>query len=462
MSVTRYAISWIYGEFRIAHLNKGVPDQHWTAPYPVNDLVSLGRAMGEASEYVDITHGGDLAIVYEDDLHSHDFFAVPFMGKKDLEKLLARKVENSKLFEEDAAWCYHEAKHENEEEGILLHLLPQSIVNSTVRICQEFYLTPRRLVPLTEVISEYVKTYQPEPKEILVMVALFSQRIEIVIALGDGEALFVRELPYSGYGDEQARLVTDINRTIQYCKRRFGAAVDKVWLLGEQADQIHAQINNQIEAEFNYDPESLDPTFWAMEVSNLTGQLSANFIPLLARRRLNSTLMLRVAVWLLGGLFLSAIGIGASVEYALAQHSFNQNRIQADIATSIGEIERIENLIAEAEQSKQKLALLRADTQNLPALFTSYLGDLTPAGLILTYSEILPQGEEWKVTLKGTSKLPLSDVATVLSSLESALSSDPWNLTITENWKASWYEQLRNGSASSRGDIGFEIVGLMK
>ena len=462
MSATGYAISWVYGEFRMVQMHKGEPDQRWTADFPVNDLTSLARAMTCASEYIDLTHGGELAIAYEDDLHTHKFFEVPNISKKDLEKLLQRKVENNKLFEEKAAWCYHEAKHGDDEEGILLHLLPKEIVDTTVRICQEFYLTPRRLVPLTEVISEYVLTFEPDPQDVLIIVALFTERTEIVITLGSGEVLFVRELPYAGKGDELPRLITDINRTIRYSRQRFGSNVNDTWLLGEQADEIHANIESEIEAEIRYDETSLDPIFWAMEVANLTGQLSANFIPMLARRRINKTLLLRASVWLFGVTLLAAIGIGASVEYAVAQQSINENRILASIETSKSEIEHIENLIDSANRRKQKLQLLQADAQNLPALFVSYLGDITPEGLTLTHSEVGLQNETWKISLKGVSHVPLSDSALVLSDLESSLSGDPWNITIVKNWKTSWYEQLSSGGAASGGQVGFEITGLMK
>lgn len=459
MISTRYAISWVYGEFKIVRMQNGEAIQSWTSDFIIKDLESLCKAMSEAAKHVDLNHGGDLAIAYEDDNHTHDFLAVPNMNKKDLEKLLNRKVSQNKPFEEDAAWCYHEAQHESEDEGIMLHLLPQQIVDSTIRICQEFYLTPKRLVPLTEVISELVPTYDQDPNHVLIAVALFKERTEIVITMGSGEILFVRELSYSSDEENLPRLITDINRTIRYSKQRFGVIVNSTWLIGEQSDEVYQKISTEIESSLQFDPKSAAPYFWATSVASIQGQTSANFIPLLARKRINRTLFYRIALWIFGITVISAITINSSTEYALAKQAINPQKIQASIVTIQQEISHIEDLVQQAEKSKKELLVLQADAQNLPALFASYLGDFVPEGLIITQSDVQKSNNQWLVTIKGTSSLNITDMVPLLTKLETNLTSSPWNMTINKSWQVSWYEQLKQGAATKSGELGFEFSG---
>jgi len=458
----QFSISWIYGEFRIARMQRGFTLERWTAPFAVHNLQSLNQALVGASEHMDLSRGGDLTITYEDDLHTHSFFDVPYMSKKDLEKSLLRKVEQDKPFEEKAAWCYHEAKHNEDEEGILLHIMPQHIVDAIIRLCQEFYLTPRQLVPLTEVVSSVVQTYQAEEKDILVVTALFNERTEILITAGDGEVLFVRELPYSGFEEDPQRLITDINRTIRYSKQKYRRAVNNIWLIGEKTEQIIEAIDSEIEGNLNFDPNGLDPFYWAGEVARLEGQLSANFIPLLAQKRINRTLFYRAALIALPIIMLAAIASVATVEYALAKQASKTDQISTDIETLSSEIDRIENLIFRGEQSEQKLQLLQGSAHNLPALFVNHLGDIVPAGITLTLVRVRNISNEWRIEIQGKSDFDLNATATVLQRFESNLTQSPWNISITKSWKSSWYGQLEAGAASSNGQLGFEIEGWMK
>ena len=462
MKKFQFSISWIYGEFRIARMQQGFTLERWTAPFPVHDLQSLNQALLGASEHMDLSRGGDLTITYEDDLHTHSFFDVPNMSKKDLEKSLLRKVEQNKPFKEKAAWCYHEAKHNEDEEGILLHIMPQHIVDAIVRLCQEFYLTPRQLVPLTEVVSSVTQTYKADDKDILVIAALFNERTEILVTVGDGEVLFVRELPYSGFEEDPQRLITDINRTIRYAKQKYRKAVNDIWLIGENTEQIIEVIDPQIEGNLHFDANGLDPFYWVGEVAKLKGQLSANFIPLLAQKQINRTLFYRAALVALPIIALAAVATVTTVEYALAKQSAETEHIFVEIDQLTNEINRIENLIFRGEQSQQKLELLQGSAHNLPALFVNHLGDIVPAGITLTSVGVRNIDNEWRIEMQGKSDFGLNQTAKVLREFENKLTQSPWNISITKSWKSSWYGQLQAGAASTNGQLAFELEGWMK
>ncbi len=461
MKACRYAISWIYGEFRIARMQHGLPLESWRAPYEVHDLAGLSQALAEAAGHLDLTRGGDVAIAYEDDLHTHEFFDVPSMSRKDLEKLLQRKVELHKPFEDEAAWCYHEARHDDSQEGILLHRLPQRIVDAVVRICQQFYLTPRRMVPLTEIVSQSLPRHRLQAEQMVAVVSLFAQRTQIVVTLGNGETLLVREMSYVASDANLERLITELNRTVHYCRQQFGKPIEHVYLLGEQAERVHAPVDERLALPVHLDEQGLDPLYWAIEVARLPDKLSANFIPLLARKKINRALFARVAVLLFPLVVTSSLTLAWMGESIQRQQSQRQQSLQAAIHDMEEKLEHLQSLISRRDQSLKQLSLLQADNQNLPALFISHLGDLVPAGVTLQHAAVTESDDRWQVSLSGTSVMPLQQAAQRFALLQQRLQQPPWNIHIEQGWQQSWYRQLQAGAAAAES-TDFSLQGWMR
>lgn len=462
MSSTRFGIEWIYGEFRISRFSSGAVIEQWYAPYPVTDLASLGRAMFEASSHIDLPRGGDVAIAYEDDLHTHEFLEVPHLSRRDLEKHLALRVEQSKPFDEQAAWCYHPAKPGQKMEGVLLHLMPRRVVEAVVRICGEYHLTPKRLVPLTEIISEHVPKLGAEEQEVLLLIALFSQRVQLVVAHGDGEVLFVRELQYSWQNDNLDRLTADINRTIGYTKQRIGLRPDCAWVMGEHAQSVIGTFAQDLDCPVEIDPSALEPDFWMSEVAGLPQRLDSNFIPRLARRAVSRRSLMRAAVLTGIALLASAVGVGGIVEWLLETKRLDSERLNGDIVLLEQQIVHLEEELRVFDLEQLRLNQLTADAFNLPALFVSHLGDMVPDGLVLLNVSVSRTEEAWNVDLTGTTELPFDRAPEAFALLEARLTGAPWNVRIEESWQDTWMQQLKSGSAAMDTTVGFRVRGALR
>ena len=76
MSATRYGISWLYGEFRIARYHRDRIEAQWESPELVETHADLIRALDTAAEHMDMKARGDVTIVHEHDLHTHDYLQV--------------------------------------------------------------------------------------------------------------------------------------------------------------------------------------------------------------------------------------------------------------------------------------------------------------------------------------------------------------------------------------------------
>ncbi len=462
MSNTRFGIEWIYGEFLISRFAGGRVVERWQAPYAVSDLKSLGQAMHDASEHIDLPRGGDVAIAYEDDLHTHEFLEGPPLRKRDLEKHLALRVEQGKTFEGPAAWCYHPAKPGDKMDGVLLHLMPREVVEAVIRICGEYYLTPKRLVPLTEIISEHVPKLEAEAQEVLLLIAVFAERVQLVVAYGDGAVLFVRELQYSWQNDNIDRLVLDINRTIGYVKQRISLRPDRAWIMGEHAERVVDAFQRDLDCQVEVDRGSTGADFWMEEVADLPQRLDSNFVPRLARRAVSRKSLMRAAVLTGFSLFGAAALLGGLVQWLVATRALDAEKIGADIAGLEQDILQMEEELRVFDVEQLRLNQLTADAFNLPALFLSHLGDIVPDGLVLLHANVIREEHHWRLELAGTSSLPFDLAPAEFALLESRLTAAPWNAEVTESWRDTWMEQLKSGGAANDGAVGFRITGRLR
>ncbi|MEM7082035.1 MAG: hypothetical protein AAF465_04835 [Pseudomonadota bacterium] len=455
-----YGIEWAYGEFRIARLKGKAVVEIWKSPTPVTDLTSLSAAMYEACHRIDISRGGTVAIAYEDDFHTHEFLEIPPLSTRDLRKYLTRHVTNNKPFDGEASWRHHPVKRATGNDGVLLHLMPKDIVEAVIRICEEFYLKPRLLVPLTEIMSEYVPLLEADVgDEAILLIALFDERTQMLVSNGDGEILFVRELSYPWNESTVDRLAMDVNRTIGYAKQRIGGKIEKAWLIGDRASIALSELVQKIDVEVGFDPIAATPSFWMVQVAQLPQGLASNFIPRLARRSITSKTLLRGAVMMSAVASIAALSISAVIEYSLYKYRTDSEELRYHISDLNDELDQLNSEIARMDVEKTKLDLLNVDAFNLPALFMSHLGEMVPEGLVLESAQVNRSGDTWEVALLGTSVVALGDVAPLLESLQSKLSSDPWNTAITVSWEKSWMQQLQQGRAAESGDVGFEIRG---
>ena len=462
MARANYAISWLYGEFRVARFVRGQLDAQWASEELVNTQAGLIQALDQAGNHMDLSVKGDVTVVHEHDLHTHDYLEIPTMKKRDLEKFLQRKVEQNKVFEEDAAWCYHKVRHQGGKEGVLLHQLPKGIVNSTVAACTAVGLAPKNYVPLTEIVSDYLPTTEIEPQQMVLVLACFNERVEIILALGTGEALFVRELNYGAKADAVDRLVTDVNRTVKYTRQQLGRPVDIAWVMGHPEWQIVEGLRDGVEVPVHFDADAADPNFWSLWATRLSGKLSANFISVFEQRDINVETFRRVGVYATAWILVLSTVLTLTTS-ALVAH--RNDRIEK-IAERSDEVEDAiklkENALGDLKTQKDHLERLRATSQNLPSLLLLHLSALTPDEVTLTDVAVNRSPEGWTLELQGRVQGDMRHGARVLAGFEQAISAPPWEIYIDRSFRQTWMEQFRQGMLGGDVPAGFQITGTLR
>ncbi|MCR9277670.1 MAG: hypothetical protein NXH85_06815 [Pseudomonadaceae bacterium] len=459
MSV-RYAISWLYGEFRMARFQRGRVVEDYTAPELIETQADFVQALNEARQHVNCKGRGAVAVLHEHDLHSHEFFEVPSMSRRDLERYLGRQVQQSTAFKEEAAWCYHETTHADGQEGVLLHMLPRRIVRTTLDACAAVGLASKRYVPLTEVVSAYLPSLNIEGT--IIIAAVFRTRVEIVVADGGGEALFVRELAY-GYEDGPiGRLPMDINRTIRYAKQQTGRHVDQVRMIGNQETQALLDMARDVDVEVHVDPATNTDNFWLEQVASLSGRLHANFVSSLAQRRITPDALRRMGVFATLSFVLASVLSAVVVDRLVATSKDLIVRVNAQNMILQEDIGELETLLANTREQADHLARLKANTFNLPTLFVLHLSRLAPPSVTFNAVEVSKVNEHWEVDISGVIETDLAATARHLGTFEEMLAEPPWHMTVTQSWKETWFDQLQSGALREGDPVGFKLGGVLR
>ncbi len=457
MSSVQFSVSWIYEEFRVARVSRGDLTDVWVSSEPVDGLAEFHKALIKASTALAMNNGGDVAITFESDEHSHAFIDLPPMNQRDLERYLERRVEQEKSFDGPAVWSYREIS-QDESNGVLLHVMPKSVLDAVIRICQENHLTPMRLLPLTDVMAQHLpKVYEPAD-EVILVAALFEERVEIVVATDRGEILFVRELKYHWRDEGLERFNVDIERTVLYVKQRQ-RSINRISLMGAEAGMAADTIASRVKFPIDVHEQGLDPFFWARSVVSLSNDITSNFIPKAIQRTAIRQKAVRSASWLAVAASLSAIAVTAWVEYLIYQ----QGKQDPIVARSITELtQQRDQLRLESNQVAtltNRLVDLSPRHPAIPAWFLSRLSELIPDQAILSEAELAWVEGQWSFVLEGATTPTLAESASTLAAFEKRLGAEPWNAQVSDQWRVEWLDQLRLGKAATTGLLGFRLTG---
>lgn len=458
MKHVQFAISWIYEEFRVARIARGELAEVWQSSEPVSSLAAFHEALIKASTALKMNSGGDVAIAFESDDHSHAFLDLPPMNRRDVERYLERRVDQEKAFEGRAVWSYRTDEDNEESRGVLLHVMPKSVLDAIIRICQENHLTPMRLLPLTDVMAQHVPDVYESADEVILVAALFEERVEIVVTSDRGEILFVRELKYHWRDESLERFRVDIERTVLYVKQRQ-RSVDRISLVGSESKLAARVLQTHVSFPVDVDDDGLEPYFWAKSVAGLRNDTTSNFIPKTVQRTAARQKAVRTASWLAVAATLCAIAVTGWVEYLIFEQGRRDPIIEQNIAALTARRDALQAQVDRVALLELRLTELSPQYPAVPAWFLSRIGELIPDQAILRSVELAWVEERWEFSLEGATTPTLASSAETLAEFEQRLSDDPWKATVSDDWRVEWFDQLRLGKAANTGLLGFTFRG---
>ncbi|GAV20724.1 hypothetical protein MMIC_P1697 [Mariprofundus micogutta] len=457
-------ISWIQGEFHAVYFDNGICASRWQSEERVSTTQDFKAAALKATTQLKVAAGSDVAMVYESDNLAHPFIQVPPMSSKDLQSFLKRRAPQEKAFSEDAAWSWTHTFAAKEAQGILLHLLPESFRKEIVQTLEDLNLYPKSFMPLSEVMAQHTMRLSVEKTDVVAMLATFSGETDILITRGDGEILFIRDLGYN-WQDNIEILVRDIDRSILYAKQQFGVAVNKLSTAGDGSGELHEQLESRINLPILAARKDDHHAFcWAMDICRLPARRTSNLVPSHIQRRRVEKHALRLSVMFASVLMICAAIVVIQVEI-LVSNSSVVHGAKEKLAELTAERNQWADKMRTLETSKNRLAQLNNPNEaTYPVNFFAYLGDVIPAGLILTKATVTQKGDvrEFSISGKSNSTADSSMIIRNMEKIEAQLSAPPLNALMDDSWKKSPDKVLGRGNSEVFKRLSFKLNGYMK
>ncbi len=454
-------ISWLYGDFRVLRLQRGKVLGVYHAAETVSDLATFAEAVATAHRALALP-SGPIAVVFANDDCGHLSFEAPPTSAADLERMVARRVDTEKTFTEAASWTYRAVADERAQTGrtVLLHLAPKRFVDAIIRICEEYFLQVRSIVPLAELVARITLPACTSAEDVVIATAVLRERAVLSVVRADASVVFARTVTLGEHGELDDRIPLEINRTALFAKQKIGKSIDAACVFAADA-ALGARIAPQLELSLR-EVAVVDHEFtWARALASQNLAPLGNLVPRFRQRALSQRSLTRAAMLASAVLWLVAL---ISVAWVTQFNSRVAGRgsmalaalpvLESETATLTAELER---LIAQ----KQRLGELSPTLAAVPAGFMHQVGLDLPASLTLTQARITRVDGAWNFRLEGLADSRLEVTLPTLEHLSASLEAAPWHGVVNPGWRQTWLQQLRSGAAAN-GPIRFAIHGQLQ
>ena len=454
-------ISWVFGEFRAVRMQRGKVVGVYHAAEAVNDLAGFAEAVSTAHTALALP-SGPVAVVFANDDSGHLSFEAPPTSAADLERMVARRVEADKSFNEAAAWTYRAVDDERAQTGraVLLHLAPKRMVDAMIRICEEHFLQVRAIVPLAELVARVSRPACATPQEVVIAAVVLRERAVLCVLRADASVVFARTVVVGEHDDADERVQLEINRTALFAKQKIGKSIAATCVFavdGGLAARIAPALDLPLREVAVEDHEFT----WARAAGSLDLEQLGNLVPRFRQRALSQRALTRAAM--LAALVLWTVA--AVSVFCVAQ--FN-GRVAARGGAALAALPALESASAELDMQyqqltaqRQRLAELNPSLPAVPAGFMYQAARDLPLSLTLTQASIRRTENAWEFRLEGRADTRLETTLPTLERLSTTLEGAPWNAHVNPGWRQIWLQQLRSGAAAN-GPTRFALRGQLQ
>ena len=454
-------VSWVYGEFRVVRLQRDKVLGVYHAAETVSDLASFAEAVATAHAALALP-SGPIAVVFANDDCGHLSFEAPPTSAADLERMVARRVDTEKTFVEAAAWTYRAVADERAQTGrmVLLHLAPKRCVDAIIRICEEYFLQVRSIVPLAELVARVALPACTKTEDVVIATAVLRDRAVLSVVRADASVVFARTVTLGEHGDIDDRILLEINRTALFAKQKIGKSIDAACVFAADT-ALAARIAPQLELPLR-EVAVIDNEFtWARALGAQNFVQLGNLVPRFRQRALSQRSLTRTAM--LASLVLWVVAIvsvawvtefnaGVAGRGSIAQAALPA--LESETATLTAELDQL-------TAQRQRLQELSPTLAAVPAGFMHQVGLDLPASLTLTQARVTRVDGGWDFRLEGLADSRLEVTLPTLEHLNAILEGAPWHAAVNPGWRQTWLQQLRSGAAAN-GPIRFALHGQLQ
>jgi cell division protein FtsB len=437
-------VSWLNGQMKFMSARNGVPVATWEAPSQEGDSLNLTPVLQEAIRQTRY-RGIDLALVLEHGRLIQQLVETPPAEGRDLEQFLERRVNQLKIFEEEAVWSFQVTQPTKRARALVLYLLPKPLMDQLAQSCRAADLHLLIMVSPTAVLGSQLAELPLGKDEIALVVAETEGMTSVVIGHKHGPIYLGRSLRCSWQTDPE-RVHLELNRTILFSKQHFGNTIESLWLFGAGAKEQLEPMRQVFEVPVRLSPVEHTPFYWAEQAVKLAPTLKANLISKDLQKAPQRRILVRItSVMLAFILAASALAFGW-VEAQVQSQARTVTKLRAKSEPLQAQKDELQKR-HEALEAKQRLVRLIEEQKlaPVPGWFLGYVVSNLPDELLLTELQVkrlevpgnatTPPEDFWLVRLAGAAHSQPEATSTVarvaFSSFTNHLANGPFHLKIT-------------------------------
>jgi len=393
-------VSWLNNFLQVAVVQQGQVTAEWSSPLSGEDVRDLGDLLREAVKRTGFA-GNSASLVFAHPQFIQQLMDAPPAKGAALDAYLQRQVDQQKGPEGALSWVAQPRLHSKNGQGLLLSLLPESLLEQLKREFSRAGLRLKVLVPVTAVLQEQLSRVPRSPTETVLIVADTNGLSSLLAARPDGELILGRSVA-GGWSLQSDRVAMDIKRTSLFVSQQLGQTVGSIWLFAPPAVELMRRLQSDLGIPVLPFPQDVTATFWAEAVTRWPADKAPNLIPyepeLAPSQNVVNRLVLSVAI----GAAVVAVATGVLLETLARQEINSLARLKSQSAQLQGRHLELQRLTGDVVSRRQAIRELKDNRlAPVPAWFLGQLGEACPRNLLLTSAQIRREGEGWRFTVGG-------------------------------------------------------------
>ncbi|GAX62691.1 transcriptional regulator [Candidatus Scalindua japonica] len=456
------SITIFQGWIRVLKIDKSGKENTWSTQNKVCNIDEIRDTLKEAVNSTG-SKGCFANIILDHDQLRHKAIDIPPMNSKDTHDYIARKVDQIKEFDGEAAFSYKKTSRKNKEH-VSINFIPLSFIDDLKKACADAGVFLMLVIPFLRVREQQFRELSIGKDEVAAIVVSMYDKVSLLIGKNDGAIFSDRHLKVNLYNpDDVERVSKEVQRSILYNKQQFGERVVQVVLSEHFEKNVYQCFTKNLDIPIGWLPPKPSRFYWNHELLNISFNDEGNLLirkyrdEIVIKRFTKAALVLAVILWSIS--FFTLV----TIEYLL----YKERKLLADIMPQAIELRNTRDKLLDRKAKINRFRhvvkkLEEERTPPVPGWFLGYLCNEVPDELILTSTQILRKDSVWEVVIDGFSNEGNRVMMNNLKEFCDNLQNGPFKMSDNKNWYKEWLKLLKIGSVSDSGVSRFSIDGVIR
>lgn len=431
-------IVWVHGGFHAATFRRQHLEKSWTSPTSVRTVEEFTTALDDALTATGFG-ASEMFLVLGHESFVHQMENAPPFSESAARTYLRGRVERFEKEHESVLWVSQRAASVRKDSTYVLHMLPGSFYYQLNQALLARRLDLTRILPLLVPLQLELGTLGEAKDQPVLVAAEAGDATAVFVMRPGGEMLFSRTTMVS-WKSEPARVAVEINRSLLYAKQQFGATVDRLWLLGSDAESARADVAAKCGATKQINVRPAGAEDWLRIVAKLSPRhpinLVAGYLRQKRRRQFYRRLML-AGCWLV----LALLAFDAwNKDQSWSTEKTRLRALAADEAEMHAEHMRLAQRNDEAERQRTFARQVVDDRlPPVPGKFLAYVAGILPREARLSDFSVKwdDSTDQWAFHIDGTIEADEETARASIAALRRQLTKSPLRVRLIETARAS-------------------------